>query len=375
MVAADRIACDVLGLLQDLARHVERQVVRVDDAADEAQVGRHQLLGVVHDEHPAHVELDAAAVLAIPQVERRPRRQVEEHRELLPSLHLGVRVGERRVDVVGHVLVQLVVLLLGDLALGPGPERRRAVDLLVFVGDHLGFRLAVPPLLLHQDGNGDVVGVLAQDLPQAMARQQIVLVGPQVQDDVGPAGGLLDGFDRVAAFSRALPADAVLGGQAGAPRDQGHPVGDDEGGVEADAELSDEVRVLGPVGGQLGEELARPRLGDGADVVDDVLPGHADAVVGHRDRPRRRVVADPDAGLRVVFEERGVGHRLEPQLVGGIRGVRDELAQEDLLVAVQGVNHQVQELRDLGLESEGFLGRRIWHGCLSGLGRRPSNSL
>ena len=207
---------------------------------------------------------------------------------------------------------------------------------------------------------------------QAMARQEIVLVGPQVQDDVGPAGELLDDFDRVTAFSRALPADAVLGGEAGAPRDQRDPVGDDEGGVEADAELADEVSVLGPVGGQLGEELARPGLGDGADVVDDLLPGHADAVVGHRDRPRRRVVADPDAGFGVVFEERGIAHRLEPQLVGGIRGVRHELAQEDLLVAVQGVNHQVQELRDLSLESEDFLGRRIGHGCLPawGDGRR-----
>ena len=63
-------------------------------------------------------------------------------------------------------------------------------------------------------------------------------------------------------------------------------------------------------------------------LLDDLLPGHADAVVGHRDRPRRRVVADPDAELGVVFEERGVAHRLEPQLVGGIRGIRDELAQE-----------------------------------------------
>ena len=99
-------------------------------------------------------------------------------------------------------------------------------------------------------------------------------------------------------------------------------------------------------------------------LLDDVLPGHADAVVGHGDRPRRRVVADPDARLGIVLEQRGVAHRLEPQLVGGIRGVRDELAQEDLLVPVQGMDHQVEELRDLGLESEGFLGRRIWHGCL-----------
>ena len=204
-----------------------------------------------------------------------------------------------------------------------------------------------------------MVRILAQDLPQAVARQELGLIGTQMQDDFGSASGFLDGFDGVAAFARALPADAVLGGQAGAARDQCHPVGDDEGRVEADAELPDELSIFGAVGGQLREELARPRFGDGADVVDDVLPGHADAVVGHRDRSRFRVVADSDAKLRVGFEERGVAHRLEPQPVGGIRRVRDELAQENLLVAVQGVNHQVQELRDLGLESERFLDRRV----------------
>ena len=52
-------------------------------------------------------------------------------------------------------------------------------------------------------------------------------------------------------------------------------VGDEEGGVEADAELTDEVvhllsvrRVL-----QLGKEVGRARLGDGAQVVDQVLMG------------------------------------------------------------------------------------------------------
>ena len=36
-------------LLEDLARHVERQVVAGDDTPDEAEPGREQLLAVVHD--------------------------------------------------------------------------------------------------------------------------------------------------------------------------------------------------------------------------------------------------------------------------------------------------------------------------------------
>ena len=54
-------------LLQDFARHVERQIARVDDAADEAQVGRQQLLGRVHDEDAPDVELHAVAAIRGPR--------------------------------------------------------------------------------------------------------------------------------------------------------------------------------------------------------------------------------------------------------------------------------------------------------------------
>src|SRR3546814_7861782 len=46
--------------------------------------------------------------------------------------------------------------------------------------------------------------------------------------------------------------------------------------------------------------------------------------------------------------------RLEAQLVAGVGGVGDQLAQEDLLVRVQRVRHQVQDLGDFGLEGAGF---------------------
>ena len=58
--------------------------------------------------------------------------------------------------------------------------------------------------------------------------------------------------------------------------------------------------------------------------------------------PRRLVVGDTDLQLGVVLEEGRIGQRLEAELVSGIGGVRDQLAQEDFLVAVQRVHHQVQ---------------------------------
>ena len=258
------------------------------------------------------------ALLAVPQIERRALRDEEQLRVLLASLHFRVHAGQRRLEVVRDVLVELVVLLVGDRRLRPGPERRRLVDLFVLVGGDLLLGLRVPRFLLHENGHGDVIGVLAQDLAQSPAREQFVFVRPQVQDDVGPPRRLLDGLDRVLALAGALPLDAVVGRRAGAPGQQCDAVGDDEGGVEADTELPDQVGVLGPVRGELLEELARAGLGDRADLLDHFLPRHADAAVGDGNRPRRDIDADADPDVVIVLEERGVGDRLEPQLVGGI---------------------------------------------------------
>ena len=83
----------------------------------------------------------------------------------------------------------------------------------------------------------------------------------------------------------------------------------------------------------------------------------SDTVIG----ARLRVEAHADLQLGVVLEERLVGERLEAQLVAGVRRVRDQLAQEDLLVAVQGVDHQVEQLLDLGLEAQGLFRGGVVH--------------
>ena len=207
-----------------------------------------------------------------------------------------------------------------------------------------------------------MVGVLLDDRAQPVVAEQVVLVRAQVQHDRGAAVRLLDGLQRVRAPAVRLPADALGGGQAGPPGGQRDPVGHDERGVEADPELADERRVLALVTGQGREELPGPRLGDGPDVLDDLLAAHADAVVGHGDRPGVFVEADPDPQRPLGLGQLGLREQLEPEPVDGVRGVRDQLAEEDLLVAVQGMHHQVQDLDHFGLETEAFLLRLRAHG-------------
>ena len=68
-----------------------------------------------------------------------------------------------------------------------------------------------------------------------------------------------------AADSQRTPSAA---GRAGAARQHLDAVGHDEGRIEADAELADELRVLLLVAGELLEELGGAGLGDGAEVRD-----------------------------------------------------------------------------------------------------------
>jgi hypothetical protein len=81
---------------------------------------------------------------------------------------------------------------------------------------------------------------------------------------------------------------------------------------------------------------------------------HPDAVVGDGDGAGVLVVADPDLRLFVAFVEFRVSVRFQPQPVDRVGGVRDQLAQEDLFVAVERVGHEVEQLADLGLETEGL---------------------
>ena len=91
---------EVRVLLQQFARHVEGQVRRVDDAAHEPQVQRQELLGVVHDEDALHVKLEPARRVAVPEVERRRARDVQQARVVALALDTVVAPGQRIREVV-----------------------------------------------------------------------------------------------------------------------------------------------------------------------------------------------------------------------------------------------------------------------------------
>ena len=130
-------------------------------------------------------------------------------------------------------------------------------------------------------------------------------------------------------------------------------VGHHEGGVEAHAELADDVGGVLPAVlllGQLLLELEGAAAGDGAQVLLQLLLRHADAVVGDGQGAGELVGGEGDLEVGAVQPHLVVGEGLVGQLVHRVAGVGDQLPQENLLVGVDGIDHQIQQPLGLGLE-------------------------
>ena len=91
-------------------------------------------------------------------------------------------------------------------------------------------------------------------------------------------------------------------------------------------------------------------VGDDAEVLLQLFPGHADAVIGDGQGAAVLVAGDQDAEIAFVHADGSVGQALIIQLVDGVRSVGDQLAQENFLVGVDGVDHHVHQLFALGLK-------------------------
>ena len=356
-------------LLQRLARDVERDVGGVHHAAHEVEVVGHEVGALLLNEHVGGVQRDALLVVGAVQVERGLRG--DEEQAVVADAALGVEADgarRRRVVVEGR-LVELVVVLLRDLRLGLLPDGLDRVDGLelgvalplglVVLGGVFGLGQLTALRDLHAHGVAHVVGVLADELLQAPLAEQFVgvlVLGAfaQVERDaravVAHERGLFGrcGLDGVAVQAVALPCVDLVGAEGAA--DHAHLGGNHERGVEAHAKLADDVDV-GALGlGVVGLKGLRAGVCDGAQVGVELLSRHADAVVANADGARVLVKGNLHAQLRAVYLHVCISEALEDELVHSVGGVGDELAQENLAVGVDRVDHEVEELLALSLE-------------------------
>ncbi len=250
-------------------------------------------------------------------------------------------------EIVRQVLVELPVFLVRNLRSGPRPERGRGVDDIL---------LGVVARTLQGYGKCDVIRILVDQVLEAHGLGEFRLTVFEVQRDARAAAFDFGGLDRELALPVGFPAHALGRIQARAAAFHHDPVGHDKRGIEADAELADQPGVLLFIAGHAAQEFRGPGTCDGAEILDQFVARHADAVIRNADRARVLVVLDPNLQIGIVAEKIGGGERFEAQLVCRIRRVRDQFAKEYFLVAVQGMDHQLQKLTYLGLEAECFPG-------------------
>ena len=112
--------------------------------------------------------------------------------------------------------------------------------------------------------------------------------------------------------------------------------------------------LLGVFRGEHVEEGARARARDRAERLDEFLTAHADAVVAECDGLRFRVDGDLNGEGPAALDQLGPGDRLVAQLLAGVGGVGDEFANENVAIRIDGMDHQMQQPRNVGLEALRF---------------------
>src|SRR5205807_5821088 len=118
---------------------------------------------------------------------------------------------------------------------------------------------------------------------------------------------------------------------ASAPRDERDLIGHHECGIETYAKLANKVGKRLRGWGLLDTlaQLLRPGLRDGADVGDQFVPAHSNAVITDGQSAGRWIGLQADLKLLVLDQIR-IGKRFKPQTVNSIRSVGDKLPQENL---------------------------------------------
>ena len=409
----DRLQARVL--LESFARHVQGERVRVDDALNEAQILGQQLVELVRDEDTADVQLERAraAVVVVVVVRRRSFGDVENGLEFDVALRLEVRIRERLFRVLGESLVELGVLFLFNFVRASEPDRLdvvqafpipnglghglrlRFVVLFVFVaflivaflvvfgvvtGD-VSFFILVAGFdgyffrdflgVVQVDGEVDELGVTLDESLKLGLFEVLLRFFLEVDVDLHPAAerfAFVLGDGKVA-ISLRLPHPLLV--VVVVFRAHFDKVGDEVDGVETDAELSDQRHVAARR--HLVQKRGRSGLGDRTEVVHQVVLRHPDASVANREHLALLVSLDANVEIGVFAASQLllVGERHESNLVQRIRAVRDQFAQENILVRVQRVDDDVHQSRDLGLELKLFRPRgEVWDFRRAGVRRR-----
>ena len=211
-----------LVVLQNFTRYVQRQIVGIEQAFHKAQISRHELLSVIHNEYALYIQLQTVALLSVPQVKRRFAWNIQEAGVFRFTFHFIVRPGHRVSKIVGDVLVELSVFFVGDFRLVACPQCRRFVYGFPFTWLTRDF-LTVRPFGLfyrrfpHSYRNTDMVGVFADNRTQTPVIGKLFFIIAQEQRNFSAARLFVDVTDGKVTFTGRGPLNTLISWLTGSP--------------------------------------------------------------------------------------------------------------------------------------------------------------
>ena len=93
-------------------------------------------------------------------------------------------------------------------------------------------------------------------------------------------------------------------------------------------------------------------MSDGAEVFDELVARHTDAVVLNREGLGLVVGGETDLELGLVVEDFFLRDLGVAEFFEGVGSIGNQLADEDFLLGVERVDDDIEQLLDLGLELE-----------------------
>mmetsp|Transcript_13844 Transcript_13844/g.28219 ORF Transcript_13844/g.28219 Transcript_13844/m.28219 type:complete len:405 (-) Transcript_13844:193-1407(-) len=344
-----------LGILRLLPRNTQGQILRIHHPLDEStplgqnirRFGFDQDFPTIQRYSRLH---SAHAVLFLMKA-----GYVEQGLDVQGGIHSEVEGVEGFVVHVGDILVKGRV---GILRHGLGIVQPNGVE-------------GVDSVSVEVDGIPHEVGISFEDLFDGGFVGVVAAFGAEMED-YGRAAVLADGVgeggDGVRSRAGGRPDERRgvgrrrVGGGFGTHVD---PVGHHEPGIKAHPEFADDALSDGGVcpsssASQLRlhvhllDEGLGARSGNGPQIAHHVVSRHADAGIRNGQRVGRLVGRDADFegdGRVIAAVAADFSGGLEmAQFFEGVGGVGDEFAEEDFLVGVERVGHDVEELARFGLE-------------------------
>ena len=232
---------DFGALLKDFAGNIQRQVGRINQPFGETQIFGQEVFALVHNEHVARIQLQAGFVVGVVKIVGGVLGYAKQRGVFEGAFRLDVEDFKRCLPLVKLLLKKFVVVFARDFGLVARPERLHGIDRANF-NRRLVLFLALD-FKAHLDGIAHEVGIFFDKAFELINVGEVVFAlaaefGLEVQNDGRAVRIFVAVFDFVFARAVRSPLDGLRGARLA--REDFNFFGDDERGIKAHAELTDE---------------------------------------------------------------------------------------------------------------------------------------